>query len=311
MDKLIITCAMTGGVTMPVQTPYLPLTPQQIADQAVQAAEAGAASVHIHARNPETGRPTPDLSTMRQIITSIKHRSNVIINITTGGGPGMKVEDRIKSVPEFKPELATCNMGSINFSIHPLLKRFKDSDYKYDWEKEYIAGSKSNIFPNTFTDLEYFCKTMVETNTQPECECYDTGHIYNIAYLIREKLLKPPIWLQFVTGVLGGIGSALEDVMSLKQTADRVIGVGNYKWSVIGAGYPHQFRVAAFSMMMGGHVRVGLEDNIFIARHVLAKNNAELVTKTVEIARELDREIATPDEAREILNLKGKEAVNF
>ncbi len=166
MDKLIITCAMTGGVTMPVQTPYLPLTPQQIADQAVQAAEAGAASVHIHARNPETGRPTPDLNTMRRIITSIKQRSDVIINITTGGGPGLKIEDRIRSVPEFKPELATCNMGSINFSIHPLLKRFKDSDYKYDWEKEYIESSKSNIFPNTFTDLEYFCKTMVETDTQ-------------------------------------------------------------------------------------------------------------------------------------------------
>jgi uncharacterized protein (DUF849 family) len=311
MDKLIITCAMTGGVTMPVQTPYLPLTPQQIADQAIQAAEAGAASVHIHARNPETGRPTPDLNTMRQIITLIKQRSNVIINITTGGGPGMKVEDRIRSVPEFKPELATCNMGSINFSIHPLLKRYKDSDYKYNWEKEYITGSKSNIFPNNFADLEHFCKIMIENNTQPECECYDTGHIYNIAYLIREKLLHPPIWIQFVTGVLGGIGSALEDVMSLKQTADRLIGDGNYKWSVIGAGYPHQFRVATLSIMMGGHVRVGMEDNIFIERRVLAKNNAELVTKTVRIAHELGREIATPDEARTILNLKGKEQVNF
>ena len=290
---------------MPVQTPYLPLTPQEIADQAVQAAEAGAASVHIHARNAENGRPTLDLKVLRQIITSIKQRSNVIINITTGGGPGMKVEDRIKSIPEFKPELASCNMGSINFSIHPLLKRYKDSDYKYDWEKDYIAASRSNIFPNNFADLEYFCKTIAENQTQPECECYDNGHIYNVAYLIREGLLKPPIWLQFITGVLGGIGSALKDIMSLKQTADRIIGTGKYMWSVIGAGYPHQFNVAACSMIMGGHVRVGMEDTYFMWPHKdgIIPSNVKVFKDMKTIAEILGRHVATAAEHRAMLGI--------
>jgi uncharacterized protein (DUF849 family) len=311
MEKLIITCAISGGVTMPVQTPYLPLTPQQMADEAVQAAEAGAASVHVHARNPKNGRPTTDLNVYWQILPQIKKRSDVIINITTGGGIGLKVEDRIKPVPEFKPELASFNMGSLNFSIHPLLKRYKDKDYRFSWEKGYIEMTKGNIFPNTFADLEHFCQTMTENHSLPECECYDVGHIYNVAFLIKEGLLKLPIWLQFVTGVLGGIGSATEDIMCLKQAADRLIGSGNYRWSVIGAGYPDQFNAAALAIVMGGHVRVGLEDNIFIEKGVLAKGNAQLVSKVVRIAKELGREIAAPDEARSILGLKGKDKVGF
>jgi len=311
MDKLIITCALSGAVTMPVQSEYLPLTPQQMVDEAVRAAEAGAASVHVHARNPEDGKPTTNLDVYKEMLPKIKERSDVIINVTTGGGLGLSLEDRIKVVPTFKPEIATFNMGSMNFSIHPLLKRYKDEDYKYPWEKDYIEMTKDIIFPNTFKSLEYFCNTMKEQGSQPECECYDTGHIYNARFLVREGVLDCPLWLQFVTGVLGGIGSHPEDILSLKKTTDRLIGEDNYRWSVIGCGFPHQFNVAALSIMLGGHVRVGLEDNIFIERRVLAKSNAELVEKVVRIARELGREVATPDEARSILGLKGKNKVNF
>lgn len=311
MEKLIITCALSGAVTMPVQTPYLPLTPQQMADEAVRAAEAGAASVHLHARTPVEGKPTTDLNVYREMLPQIKKRSNVIVNITTGGGLGLSVEDRIRVVPTFKPEIATFNMGSMNFSIHPIAKRYKDEDYRFDWEKGFIEMTKDIIFRNTFADLEHFCKTMKENNSKPECEAYDVGHIYNTAFLVREGLLDLPVWLQFVTGVLGGIGATLEDVMYMKQTADRLLGTGNYRWSVIGAGYPQQFHIAALAIMMGGHVRVGLEDNIFIGKGVLAKSNAELVEKVVRLARELGREVATPDEARQILGLKGKDKVNF
>jgi len=311
MDKLIITCAITGGITMPVQTPYLPLTPQQIADEAVRAAEAGAASVHIHARDPKDGKPTSNLDVYREILPRIKERSNVIVCVTTGGGMGLSVEDRIRVVPTFKPELATFNLGSMNFSIHPIIKRYKDEDYKYPWEKEYIEMTRNFIFRNTFGDLEYLCQTMKESGTRSECEAYDMGHLYNLNYLVREGLIGLPLWLQFVTGVLGGIGSAPEDIINMKQTADRLFGPENYRWSVIGCGYPHQFNVAALAIMMGGHVRVGLEDNIFIERRVLTKSNAELVEKAVRIAKELGREIATPDDARSILGLKGKDKVNF
>jgi len=311
MEKLIITAAISGAVTMPVQTSYLPITPQQMADEAVRAAEAGAASVHLHARTPADGKPTTDLNVYREMLPRIKERSDVIINITTGGGLGLSVEDRIRVVPAFKPEIATFNMGSINFSIHPLAKRYKDEDYRFPWEKGYIEMTKDIIFRNTFADLEHFCKTIKENGSQPECECYDVGHIYNTSFLIKEGLIALPAWLQFVTGVLGGIGSHLEDIMYMKQTADRLIGSENYRWSVIGCGYPHQFNVATLAIMLGGHVRVGLEDNIFIEKGVLAKSNAQLVEKVVRIARELGREIATPDEARSILDLKGKDKVNF
>lgn len=311
MEKLIITCALSGAVTMPVQTPYLPLTPEQMVDEAVRAAEAGAASVHLHSRRPADGKPMVDLNVYREMLPKIKEKSDVIINVTTGGGLGLSLEDRISTVSTFKPEIATFNMGSMNFSIHPLAKRYKDEDYRYDWEKDYIEMTKDIIFPNTFASLEYFCKTMIENNSQPECECYDVGHIYNANFVIKEGLIKLPAWLQFVTGVLGGIGSHPEDILYMKQTADRLIGADNYRWSVIGCGYPHQFNVAALAIMLGGHVRVGLEDNIFVERRVLAKSNAELVEKVVKMARELGREIATPDEARSILGLKGKDKVGF
>jgi uncharacterized protein (DUF849 family) len=311
MEKLIITAALTGAVTMPTQTPHLPITPQQIADEAVGAAEAGAASVHIHARSPEDGIPTSDLEVYREIVSSIKQRSDVIICITTGGAVGADREQRISVVPRFKPELASFNMGSMNFSIHPIAERYVDKDYKYAWEKGFILATKENVFRNTFSDTEYFCQTMKQNGTRPECEAYDVGHIYNIAYLVREKLLQLPIWMQFVTGVLGGIGSSLEDIMYMKQTSDRLFGTQNYKWSVIGVGYPDEFKAAVLAIMMGGHVRVGLEDNIYVKKGKLAKSNAELVEKVVRIAKEFERDLATPDEARKILNLKGKDKVNF
>jgi uncharacterized protein (DUF849 family) len=311
MEKLIITAAITGNITLPVQTPHLPLTPQQIIDDAVRAANAGAASVHIHGRDPKTARPTTEPAVYREIAAGIKARSNVIVCVTTGGTADMTPAQRAQVVPALKPELATFNMGSINFSIHPIADRYKDEDYKYPWEKEFAAGTKDFIFRNTFGDIEKLVQIMQENNTKSEFEVYDVGHLYNINFLVRRKVIKFPIWLQFVTGILGGIGANIEEVVHMKQTADRLFGDENYVWSVIGAGYPAEFNLATLAIMMGGHARVGMEDNIFVEKGVLCKSNADLVEKVVRIAKELGREIATPDEARKILGLKGKDKVNY
>lgn len=311
MEKLIITAALTGNITLPTQTPYLPLTPQEIIDDAIRAANAGAASVHIHGRDPKTGRPTTDPAVYRDIASGIKARSNVIICITTGGTAYMTPEERAQVVPALKPELATFNMGSINFSIHPIADRYKDEDYKFPWEKEFAIGTKDFIFRNTFGDIEKLMQMVKENNTKPEFELYDVGHLYNLNFLVRRNIIKFPVWLQFVTGILGGIGANVDEVVHMKQTADRLLGSDNYIWSVIGAGYPAEFNLATLGIMMGGHARVGFEDNIFIEKGILAKSNAELVEKVVRIARELGREIATPDEARKILGLKGKDKVNY
>jgi uncharacterized protein (DUF849 family) len=311
MDKLIITAAITGNITLPVQTPHLPLTPQQIIDDAVRAANAGAASVHIHGRDPKTARPTTEPAVYKEIASGIKARSNVIVCVTTGGTADMTPAQRAQVVPALKPELATFNMGSINFSIHPIADRYKDEDYKYPWEKEFAAGTKDFIFRNTFGDIEKLIQIMQENNTKSEFEVYDVGHLYNINFLVRRKVIKFPIWLQFVTGILGGIGANVEEVVHMKQTADRLFGSENYVWSVIGAGYPAEFNLATLAIMMGGHARVGMEDNIFVEKGVLCKSNADLVEKVVRIAKELGREIATPDEARKILGLKGKDKVNY
>lgn len=311
MDKLIISCAITGNITLPVQTPYLPLTPQQIIDDAVRAANAGAASVHIHGRDPKTAKPTTEPAVYREIASGIKARSNVIVCVTTGGTADMTPAQRAQVVPALKPELATFNMGSINFSIHPITERYKDEDYKYPWEKDFALSTKDFIFRNTFGDIEKLCQIMQENDTKSEFEMYDVGHLYNLNFLARRNIIKFPVWMQFVTGILGGIGATLEEVMHMKQTADRLFGADKYTWSVIGAGYPAEFNMATLAIMMGGHVRVGMEDNIFIERKVLAKSNAELVEKVVRIAKELGREIATPDEARKILGLKGNDKVNY
>jgi uncharacterized protein (DUF849 family) len=311
MEKLIITAAITGNITLPVQTPHLPLTPQQIIDDAVRAANAGAASVHIHGRDPKTARPTTEPAVYKEIATGIKAKSNVIVCVTTGGTADMTPAQRAQVVPALKPELATFNMGSINFSIHPIADRYKDEDYKYPWEKDFAAGTKDFIFRNTFGDIEKLVQIMQENNTKSEFEVYDVGHLYNINFLVRRKVIKFPIWLQFVTGILGGIGANVEEVVHMKQTADRLFGSENYVWSVIGAGYPAEFNLATLAIMMGGHARVGMEDNIFVEKGVLCKSNADLVAKVVRIAKELGREVATPDEARKILGLKGKDKVGY
>jgi uncharacterized protein (DUF849 family) len=202
-------------------------------------------------------------------------------------------------------------MGSINFSIHPIADRYKDEDYKYPWEKDFAVGTKDFIFRNTFGDIEKLVQIMQENNTKSEFEVYDVGHLYNLSFLIRRKVIKFPIWLQFVTGILGGIGANIEEAVHMKQTADRLFGPENYVWSIIGAGYPAEFNLATLAIMMGGHARVGMEDNIFVEKGVLCKSNADLVDKVVKIAKELGREIATPDEARKILGLKGKDKVNY
>jgi uncharacterized protein (DUF849 family) len=222
MDKLIITAALTGNITLPTQTPHLPLTPQEIIDDAVRAANAGAASVHIHGRDPKTARPTTEPAVYKEIATGIKARSDVIVCVTTGGTMDMTPAQRAQVVPALKPELATFNTGSINFSIHPIADRYKDEEFKFPWEKEFASGTRDFIFRNTFGDIEKLCQIMEENNTKPEFEVYDVGHLYNLSFLVRKKIVKPPIWLQFVTGILGGIGSALEDIMYLKQTADRL-----------------------------------------------------------------------------------------
>lgn len=309
MDKLIITAAITGSVHVPSMSEYLPATPKDIADDAVRAAEAGAAVVHIHARSAKDGRPSADLNEMREIVSSIKARSNVVICITTGGGVGMTVEQRAAVVPEFKPELASFNMGSMNFGLFPFLERYKE--FKHEWEPAYLEATRDMVFKNTFKDLEGFCKIMRENGTKPELECYDVGQIYNAGYMLSKGHLDAPVHMQFVMGILGGIAATLDNMLHMKKVADEVFGVGKYTWSVIGAGYPAEFHLGAVATILGGHVRVGMEDNLRLNRQERCKSNAELVEKMVKIATSLDREIATPDEARKILGLKGIDKVNY
>lgn len=310
MEKLIISCAITGAVTLPSQTPYLPLTPKQIADEAVRAAEAGAASVHIHARNPKDGKPSSNLEIYREILTEIKQRSNVIICPTTGGSLTGTQEDRIRVVPALKPELASFDIANVGLvGMRVLAEKIKN--YKYEWEKPHLQYLNNYIFPNSCADLEHFAKTMKENGTKPEAEVFEIGNISTIAYLVKEGFCQPPLWIQLILGTAGTINASPDNLIHMKNTADRLLGVNNYKWSVIGIGYPAEFDLAALAITMGGHVRVGLEDNIYVGKEVLAKSNAELVEKVVRIARELGREVASPDEARQIIGLKGMDKVNY
>jgi len=306
-NKVLITCAVSGSIHTPTMSPYLPLTPERIAEDAVKAAEAGAAIVHIHARDQKNGRPTSDINIVRNIVTMIKENSDVVICITTGGGQGMTVEERLQVIPELKPEMGSFNMGSMNFALHPVLAKFKE--FKYDWEPQYLEMSKEFVFKNTFKDLEHVAKTFYENKTKPELECYDVGQLYNTAHLLATGVLKPPLHIQFVHGILGGIGTHIEDLLYMKRTADRLFG-DQYGWSVIGAGR-FEYPLCTAGLLMGGHVRVGLEDNLYLAKGRLAKSNAELVEKMVRIATDQGRTPATPDEARMLLRLKGKDKVNF
>ncbi|MEM7800686.1 MAG: 3-keto-5-aminohexanoate cleavage protein [Chloroflexota bacterium] len=310
MDKLIITSALTGAITVPSQSPHIPYRIEDIAGDAVKCAEAGASAVHIHARNPENGAPSSDPEIVKEIAIHIKAGTNAVVGITTGGGMGMSPQDRLRAANMCAPEVASFNLGSINFSMHPVAKRYNKLGWKHDWEKDYVEGTKNFIFSNTFGSMEVFAQTFTERNITPEFEAYDVGHLHNLKFLEREGLVKGPFWIQFVLGVLGGLTAEPQSLMMMVETANRLFGTENYRWSVIGVGYPQEFNMAAMAIVMGGHVRVGLEDNIFIRRRELARNH-ELVEKVVRLANELEREIATPDEMREMLGLKGIEEVEY
>lgn len=310
MEEMILTAALTGAITVPTQTPHLAYTIEGIADDAIACAKAGSTVVHIHARDPENGHPSSDPEIVRKIVTRIKGGCDVIICISTGGGMGMTPQERLRGAASCQPELASFNLGSMNFSMHPVARRYSPEDWQFDWEQGYVEDTKDFIFRNTFGDMEVFANTMKEKNVKPEFEAYDVGHLYNLKFMEKSGLVEPPYWIQFVLGVLGGLAATPEDLITMKQTADRLFGSENYRWSVIGVGYPMEFNMAAMAIMMGGHVRVGLEDNIFVRRRVLA-TNVDLVEKVKRIAAEFEREIATPDEAREMLGLKGIDAVNF
>ncbi|TCR64856.1 3-keto-5-aminohexanoate cleavage protein [Bosea sp. BK604] len=305
--KVMITCAVTGAIHTPSMSPYLPITADEIIDAAVGAAEAGAALVHVHARDPVTGKPDQSPEAFEPFLKVIKQRSDCVINITTGGAPTMLVEERLRPCAHFKPEVASLNMGSMNFGLYPMLNRFKE--FKHDWELPYLEGSKDRIFRNTFQDIENILTTCAENGTRFEIECYDIGHLYTLAHFVDRGLVKPPFFVQSVFGLLGGIGPHPEDVAHMKRTADRLFG-DDYQWSVLGAGR-NQLPIAAMAVAMGGNLRVGLEDSLWIGPGQLAKSNAEQVRAARKIIEGLGLEVATPADAREALQLKGADKVAF
>jgi uncharacterized protein (DUF849 family) len=302
-SKVIISCAITGAIHVPSLTPYLPITPSQIAENAIAAAEAGAAIVHLHARDPEDGRPTPDPEVFSQFLPKIRAVSDVVINITTGGGHGMSLEERTAAARRFQPELCSLNMGSMNFGLFPMLDRIQD--FRYEWEPDYLEMTHDFIFKNTFKDIESIVSDLGASGTRFEFECYDVGHLYNLAFLLEKGTVEPPLFVQTVFGILGGIGPHPEDLLHMKRTADRLFG-DDYVWSVLAAGR-HQTPLVTKGAILGGNVRVGLEDSIYLARGVLAESNAQQVKKITRILGELSLEIATPDEARQKLELKGRD----
>jgi 3,5-dioxohexanoate:acetyl-CoA acetone transferase len=299
--KVIVSCAITGSIHVPSVTPYLPITPAEIADGAIGAAQAGAAIVHLHARDPSTGRPTPDPDVFAQFLPKILHGCDAVINITTGGGHGMTLEERSAAARMFKPELCSMNMGSMNFGLFPLLDRVVE--FKHSWEREYLEGSRDFIFRNTYKDIERLVTELGANGTRFEFECYDVGHLYNLAHCVDRGLVQPPLFVQTVFGILGGIGPEAENLMHMKATADRLFGE-DYFWSVLGAGR-HQTSLVTMAAILGGSLRVGLEDSIYLAKGELATSNADQVAKICRILRELSLEIASPDEARQMLALKG------
>ncbi len=305
-EKSIITAAITGSIHTPTMSDYLPITPQQIADEAVRAYEAGAAVCHVHARNPETGVPVPDVNLMKEIIMEIKSRCNIVVCITTGGGLGMTVEQRVAPVTLYKPELASFNAGSINFALFPVIPRYKE--WKFEWEKQYLGMTEDFIFANTFKSMKEYCAKFNEMGTKPEFEIYDAGMVNNVAFMIQAGYIKKPVYIQFVMGVLGGITPSSENLIFLVDYARKLI--GDFQFSVCVAGRA-QFPICTQSLLIGGNARVGLEDNLYLEKGQMAKSNAEQVAKIVRIARELGIEPATSDEARQILGLKDLDHVNF
>lgn len=305
--KIIVTCAVTGAIHTPSMSPYLPLSAQEIEDAAVGAAEAGASIVHLHAREPGTGRPSQDPALFLEFVGNIRDRSDVVINLTTGGAPNMLTEERLQPALKLKPEVASLNMGSMNFGLYPMLSRFKE--FKHDWEQPYLEGSDDRVFRNTFKDIQYILESCADNATRFEIECYDIGHLYTAAHFMDRGILKGPLLIQSVFGLLGGIGAHPEDVLQMKRTADRLFGA-DYYWSVLGAGR-NQMPIAAMSAAMGCNVRVGLEDSLWDGPGTLAKSNADQVRRVVSILHALSLEVATPDEARQMLQLKGRDQVAF
>ena len=305
--KVMITCAVTGAIHTPSMSPHLPVTADEIAEAALGAHEADAALVHLHARDPIDGRPDQRPEAFAPFLTRVKKASNVVINITTGGAPTMGVEERLKPCAHFKPEVASLNMGSMNFGLFPMLARFKE--FKFDWERPYLEGSDDRIFRNTFADIANILTTCAANHTRFEIECYDIGHLYTLRHFADRGLVKPPFFIQSVFGILGGIGPHPEDVAHMKRTADRLFG-DQYHWSVLGAGR-NQLPIATQSLALGGNVRVGLEDSLWIGAGRLAESNAQQVRAVRQIIEGLGLEVASPDEAREMLQLKGGDKVNF
>lgn len=306
--KVIITCAVTGSIHTPTMSPYLSITPNEIVDAAVGAAEAGASIIHLHARDPETGKPSPDPRLFMDFLPRIKQQTNAVMNISTGGGLKMTLEERLEAAHAAKPELCSLNMGSMNFVLSQIVPKY--TQWKYDWEKPYLEGTRSGIVSNTFEQIE---RIIVEVGqaygTRFEFECYDVSHLYALAHFLDRKLLTPPLFVQTIFGLMGGIGADPEDLMHMRRTADRLFG-NDYEWSILAAGR-HQLGLCTMGAIMGGNVRVGLEDSLYIGKGQLAKSNAEQVAKIKRILGELSLEVATPDEARDILKLKGGNEVAF
>ena len=305
--KVIITCAPTGAIHTPSMSPYLPVTPEEIAAAGIAAAEAGAAVLHLHAREPENGRPTQSPEVFRQFLPQIKASSDAVINVTSGGSPHMTVEERLQPALQLQPELASLNMGSMNFGLYPMLERFEE--FKHSWERDHLENSRDFVFKNTFADIEYILTSCSANGTRFEYECYDISHLYNLAHFLDRGLVEPPLFVQSVMGLFGGIGAHPDDLAHMRRTADRLFG-DSYQWSVLGAGR-NQMPIARQGAGLGSNIRVGLEDSLWAGPGRLAKSNAEQVIMAREIADELGLQIATPAEARALLGLKGGDAVAF
>jgi len=307
-DKVIITCAVTGSIHTPTMSPYIPITPDEVATDSIAAAEAGASILHLHARDPKDGKPTPDPAVFMQFLPRIKQSTDAVVNITTGGGHGMTLQERLAAAIQASPEMTSLNMGSMNFGLFPMLERYKE--WKHPWEKQHLENSRDFIFRNTFKDIEYVLKELGEGHgVRFEYECYDVGHLYNLAHFLERGLVKPPLFVQTIFGILGGIGADHENMTHMKRIADKLFG-DQYQWSILAAGR-HQLSFVTQGAIMGGNVRVGLEDSLYAGKGKLAKSNAEQVKIIRDILANLSMEVATPKEARAMLNLKGGDRVKF
>lgn len=306
-NKIIITCAITGSIHTPSMSPYLPVSPEEIAEAGIAAVEAGASILHLHARDPKDGRPTQDPKVFQKFLPTIKNNTDAVINLTSGGAATMTIEERLQPALQLKPEVASLNMGSMNFGLYPMLNRFKDFDHA--WERTYLENSRDLVFKNTFADIEYILSSCRENKTRFEFECYDISHLYNLAHFLDRGLVEPPLFVQSVMGILGGIGAHPDDLQHMRKTADRLLG-DTYQWSVLGAGR-NQMEIARQGASLGSNVRVGLEDSIWAGPGKLAESNAEQVRLVRNILEELGLSVATPDETRQILSLKGSDQVSF